>query len=113
MVAHTTDTSKPERSVHPRRRAEGRVTASRHWTGRLYPLRVEAPIAPFEAGRFGRLGAAIGSMAPAWPPASAGGGKRYRRNRRDAIRLRAPGGTGALRGCIAVCSPNRAPVTAP
>lgn len=107
MVAHTTPTSKPEHAIHPRRWAEGRVAANPHWTDRLYSLQVEAPIKPFEAGQFGLLGLAIGSMAPAWPLGSAGGGKRHRRNTMDAIRSVVPD-IDALREAAAVFSLNRA-----
>lgn len=55
----TTNTSKPEQSINPRRWAEGRVVANRHWTDQLHSLQVEAPIEPFEAGQFGRLGLVI------------------------------------------------------
>ena len=37
----------------------GRVVDCRHWTDRLHTLRVEADIAPFEAGQFTKLGLEI------------------------------------------------------
>jgi ferredoxin--NADP+ reductase len=38
---------------------EGRVVALKHWGGRLYSLRMEAPMAPFEAGQFVKIGLPI------------------------------------------------------
>ena len=38
---------------------EGRVAELKHWGGRLYSLRVEAEIAPFEAGQFAKIGLPI------------------------------------------------------
>lgn len=38
---------------------EGEVVGNRHWTDTLYSLRVKAPIEPFVAGQFGRLGLEI------------------------------------------------------
>lgn len=38
---------------------EGEVVGNRHWTDTLYSLRVKAPIEPFTAGQFGRLGLEI------------------------------------------------------
>ena len=34
---------------------EGKVVAQKHWAGRLYSLRVEAELAPFQAGQFSKL----------------------------------------------------------
>ena len=34
---------------------EGKVVAQKHWAGQLYSLRVEAEIAPFQAGQFAKL----------------------------------------------------------
>jgi ferredoxin--NADP+ reductase len=34
---------------------EGRVVGKHRWTDRLYSLYVDAPVAPFQAGQFGRL----------------------------------------------------------
>ena len=39
---------------------EGRVIERIDWTGRLHSLRVEAPIEPFKAGQFTKLGLQIG-----------------------------------------------------
>jgi ferredoxin--NADP+ reductase len=38
---------------------EGRVVNLERWTKRLHSLRVEAPVEPFKAGQFGRLGLEI------------------------------------------------------
>ncbi|CAH9018216.1 ferredoxin--NADP reductase [Candidatus Nitrosacidococcus sp. I8] len=38
---------------------EGKVISNHFWTESLYSLQVEAPINPFEAGQFGRLGLVI------------------------------------------------------
>lgn len=38
---------------------EGRVAELKHWSDRLYSLRVEAEIAPFEAGQFTKVGLPI------------------------------------------------------
>ncbi|MBA2491694.1 MAG: ferredoxin--NADP reductase [Gammaproteobacteria bacterium] len=35
---------------------EGRVIDNRRWTSQLYSLRIDAPVAPFKAGQFTRLG---------------------------------------------------------
>jgi ferredoxin--NADP+ reductase len=40
---------------------EGRVVGRRHWTGRLYSLQVEAPVDPFRAGQFTRIGLDLGA----------------------------------------------------
>ena len=34
---------------------EGRVVAQKHWAGLLYSLKVEAEVAPFQAGQFTKL----------------------------------------------------------
>jgi len=39
---------------------EGRVAELKHWGGRLYSIRVDADIAPFEAGQFAKIGLPIG-----------------------------------------------------
>jgi ferredoxin--NADP+ reductase len=39
--------------------AEGTVVSQRHWAGRLFSLRIEADLAPFEAGQFARLALAV------------------------------------------------------
>src|SRR5258706_4845577 len=39
---------------------EGRVVELKHWGGRLYSLRVDAAIAPWEAGQFVKIGLPIG-----------------------------------------------------
>ncbi|QBQ54884.1 ferredoxin--NADP reductase [Nitrosococcus wardiae] len=59
MPTPTTETPKTKASIDPRRWVEGRVIANHHWTEQLYSLRVEAPVEPFEAGQFGRLGLVI------------------------------------------------------
>lgn len=59
MVTQTTGTAKTELSIDSHKWVEGRIVANRHWTEQLYSLRVEAPIDPFEAGQFGRLGLII------------------------------------------------------
>ncbi|XSG85502.1 MAG: ferredoxin--NADP reductase [Methylohalobius sp. ZOD2] len=46
-------------TVDPRKWSEGRVIELYTWADRLYSLRVEAEIEPFEAGQFGRLGLVI------------------------------------------------------
>ena len=38
---------------------EGRVVELKHWSGRLYSLRVEADVAAFEAGQFTKIGLPI------------------------------------------------------
>ena len=38
---------------------EGRVVNVERWTERLHSLQVEAPVEPFKAGQFGRLGLEI------------------------------------------------------
>ena len=38
---------------------EGRVVNLERWTERLHSLQVEAPVKPFKAGQFGRLGLEI------------------------------------------------------
>lgn len=40
----------------------GSVVANKHWTERLYSLRIEADIDPFVAGQYGRLGLDIGDQ---------------------------------------------------
>jgi ferredoxin--NADP+ reductase len=35
---------------------EGRVVSNRHWNDQLYSLQIDAPIEPFKAGQFTRLG---------------------------------------------------------
>ncbi len=47
-------------TVDTRKWTEGRVVERYRWAERLYSLRVEAEIEPFEAGQFGRLGLVIG-----------------------------------------------------
>ena len=39
---------------------EGRVVDQRRWTDRLYSIRVDAAVEPFQAGQFGRLALEIG-----------------------------------------------------
>ena len=57
MVTQVTET--PEEIIDKRRWVEGRILANHHWTKQLYSLQVDAPIEPFEAGQFGRLGLVI------------------------------------------------------
>jgi ferredoxin--NADP+ reductase len=38
---------------------EGTVVGQKHWTGHLYSLQVEAELAPFQAGQFGKLALAV------------------------------------------------------
>lgn len=59
MVTPTTETPQAEASIDARKWVKGRVIANQHWTEQLYSLRVEAPVDPFEAGQFGRLGLII------------------------------------------------------
>jgi ferredoxin--NADP+ reductase len=59
MVTPTTETPKIEVPVDTSKWVQGRVIANHHWTQWLYSLRIEAPVAPFEAGQFGRLGLVI------------------------------------------------------
>jgi ferredoxin--NADP+ reductase len=59
MTTPTAKASKAKISIDTDKWVEGRVIANRHWTQWLYSLRIEAPIAPFEAGQFGRLGLII------------------------------------------------------
>jgi len=47
-------------TVDPRKWSEGRVVELHRWAERLYSLRVEADIEPFEAVQFGRLGWVVG-----------------------------------------------------
>jgi ferredoxin--NADP+ reductase len=46
---------------------EGRVVEQRRWADRLYSIRVEAAIEPFQAGQFSRLALEIGGEAVARP----------------------------------------------
>ena len=46
--------------IDARKWSQGTVVELYRWAERLYSLRVEAEIAPFEAGQFGRLGLPIG-----------------------------------------------------
>lgn len=59
MITPKTEALKTAVPIDTRKWIEGRVIANRHWTPWLYSLRIEAPIAPFEAGQFGRLGLII------------------------------------------------------
>lgn len=59
MVTQMTKAPKEKASIDTHKWVEGRVIANRHWTEQLYSLQVEAPIDPFEAGQFGRLGLMI------------------------------------------------------
>jgi ferredoxin--NADP+ reductase len=58
MITPTIETS-TESLVDTSKWVEGRVIANRHWTPWLYSLQIEAPVNPFEAGQFGRLGLII------------------------------------------------------
>jgi ferredoxin/flavodoxin---NADP+ reductase len=58
MATQVTKTPKEE-IVDRHKWVEGRVLANRHWTEQLYSLQVDAPVEPFEAGQFGRLGLVI------------------------------------------------------
>ena len=46
---------------------QGTVVANRHWTDRLYSLRVAAKIKPFTPGQFGRLALEIDGELVARP----------------------------------------------
>jgi ferredoxin--NADP+ reductase len=46
---------------------EGTVVSQHHWVGQLYSLRVEADIAPFEAGQFAKLALAVDGEMVARP----------------------------------------------
>ena len=41
--------------VDKKKWVEGRVVHKRRWTERLYSLQIDAPVAPFKAGQFGKL----------------------------------------------------------
>lgn len=45
--------------IDSRKWSRGQVLALHHWAERLYSLKVEAEVEPFEAGQFGRLGLVI------------------------------------------------------
>ena len=47
-------------AINPERWCEGKVVELKHWAGRLYSLRVEAPVDDFTAGQFSKLGLMIG-----------------------------------------------------
>ena len=46
---------------------EGTVIAQKHWTGQLYSLRVEAELAPFQAGQFTKLALGVDGEMVARP----------------------------------------------
>ena len=46
---------------------EGTIVAQQHWAGQLYSLRVEAELAPFEAGQFAKLALAVDGEMVARP----------------------------------------------